>query len=111
VASGGFGTLIVAGIAVQVVNFDALAVFAGALKEVLKADVSVPESAVAILFALALMLLPYYAPALIYARSPERAAKQLRRMSEWILAHSRPLEIVVGLAFGIGFLAKGIPAL
>jgi hypothetical protein len=32
-------------------------------------------------------------------------------MSEWILAHSRPLEIVVGLAFGIGFLAKGIPAL
>ena len=32
-----------AGLVVQIVNFDALAVFSGALKEVVAADVSFPE--------------------------------------------------------------------
>jgi hypothetical protein len=32
-------------------------------------------------------------------------------MSEWIMANSRMLEIVVGLAFGAAFLFKGVTAL
>lgn len=100
-----------AGLVVQVVNFDVLAVLGGALKEVVAADVSFAEAAVAVVFALVAMLIPYWAPALAFAVAPRRAAPMLGRMSRWILGHSRPLEIWVGLLFGVTFLAKGIRTL
>lgn len=111
VARGGLGAMLGAGVIVQIINFDALAVFGGALKEVVAADVSTGEAAAAVLFALALMLIPYYAPVVVYMISPSRAGSGLRRMSDWILGHSKSLEIGVGLAFGIGFLWKGIQGL
>jgi hypothetical protein len=110
-ARGGMGTMIALGLVVQVVNFDAIAVFGGALKEVIGADVSTAEATVAVAFALAVMLLPYWGPAALYAVSPGRAGPMLRRMSGWILGHSRPLEIWVGLLFGAAFLVKGVAAL
>jgi threonine/homoserine/homoserine lactone efflux protein len=108
VATAGLGGMLVAGVVAQVINVDALAVFTGALKEIAEADVSIGEGAVAVLVALAVMLLPYYGPAVFYAVSPARSGKVLRRMSEWLLGHSRGLEIVVGLGFGAVFLGKGI---
>jgi hypothetical protein len=111
VARGGLGAMLGAGVLVQIINFDALAVFGGALKEVVAADVSTGEAAAAVVFALALMLIPYYAPAIVYMISPSGAGSGLRRMSNWILGHSKVLEIGVGLGFGIGFLWKGIQGL
>jgi threonine/homoserine/homoserine lactone efflux protein len=110
-ARGGVGAMVTVGLVVQVVNFDAIAVFGGALKEVIAADVSAPEATVAVAFALVVMLVPYWGPAALYAISARRAGPMLRRMSGWILAHSRPLEIWVGLLFGVSFLFKGLQRL
>jgi hypothetical protein len=63
---------------------------------------------VAVAIALAVMLLPYYLPAVVYAISPRRSGNALGTMSDWLLDHSRALEIVVGIGFGAIFLAKGI---
>jgi Sap, sulfolipid-1-addressing protein len=63
---------------------------------------------VALAIALAVMLTPYYLPAVLYALSPQRSGRVLGRMSDWLLDHSRALEIVVGIGFGAVFLAKGI---
>jgi threonine/homoserine/homoserine lactone efflux protein len=107
-AAAGLGGMLVTGLVAQVINVDAIAVYSGALKEVAESNVSTGEGAVAILVALAAMLLPYYLPALIYTVSPERSARTLPRMSDWLLGHSRIVEIVVGLGFGAIFLAKGV---
>ena len=108
VATGGLRTMLLSGVAAQVVNVDAMTVFTGAIKEAAEASVSSLEAAVALAVGLAVMLIPYYVPALLYAISPERSGVALRRMSDWLLGHSRALEIVVGLGFGAAFLAKGI---
>jgi hypothetical protein len=57
------------------------------------------------------MLIPYYVPAILYAVSPQRSGTALRGMSDWLLGHSRMLEIVVGIGFGAIFVAKGIASL
>lgn len=111
VASSNLSALFLAGIAVQLINIDALAIFTGALKEIASADVSTTEAVVATSFGLAIMLSVYYAPAVIYSLFPARASGWLERMSEWILANSRMLEIVVGIAFGVYFIAKGLVVL
>jgi threonine/homoserine/homoserine lactone efflux protein len=101
-------TLFAAGLAVQVINADALAVFLGGIKEVAQANVSSGQATIAVLVCLACMLIPYYAPMIIYLASPARANTLLGRMIEWMLGNSRALEIWIGLAFGAIFLAKGI---
>lgn len=110
-ARGGLRTMLVTGIVAQIINVDALAVYVGALKEVALSDVSTAGAAGAVLVAMSVMLLPYYAPAVVYAISPKRSGRQLRRMSEWLLGRSRALEIVVGLGFGAIFLYKGMTAI
>jgi threonine/homoserine/homoserine lactone efflux protein len=107
-ASAGLKGMLITGVVAQVINIDAMAVFAGAIKETAEANLSSAQSAIAILVALAVMLIPYYGPAVVYALSPARAGQGLRRMSEWLLGHSRGLEIVVGLGFGGAFLSKGL---
>ena len=111
IATAKLATLFAAGIAVQVINFDAIAVFGGALKEIAEADVTTGQEVFATLFGLAIMLSVYYVPALIYALFPERAGTLLSRMTEWIMRNSRRLEIVVGLGFGAYFLVKGLVVL
>jgi len=111
IASAKLATLFVAGIAVQVINFDAIAVMGGGLKEIAQANLETGETAVATLFLLALMLIPYYAPAVVYALVPGRAGKLLGGMTEWIMSNSRRVEIVTGLAFGVLFLSKGLAVL
>lgn len=106
--SAGLRGMLITGVVAQIINVDAMAVFAGAIKETAEANLSSAQSAIAILVALAVMLSPYYGPAIVYALSPERAGGGLRRMSEWLLGHSRGLEIVVGLGFGAAFLSKGL---
>jgi threonine/homoserine/homoserine lactone efflux protein len=110
-AAGGLRGMLVTGVAAQVINIDALTVFTGAIKEVAEADVSTVQAAVALAIALAVMLTPYYLPAVLYALSPQRSGRVLGRMSDWLLDHSRALEIVVGIGFGAVFLAKGIAGL
>lgn len=111
IATASLGKLFLAGLAVQVINFDAIAVFGGALKEIAAANVSSGQALAAFLFGLALMLTVYYVPALIYMLDRERATAVLGRMSAWIIGHARMLEIVVGAGFGTVFLAKGLAAL
>jgi threonine/homoserine/homoserine lactone efflux protein len=110
-AAAGLGGMLVTGVIAQLINVDALAVYTGALKEVAESSVSTGEGAVAVLVALAVMLLPYYLPVVIFAVSPERSGRALARMSDWLLGHSRMLEIVVGLGFGAIFLVKGAVAI
>jgi Sap, sulfolipid-1-addressing protein len=103
--------MLITGVVAQVINIDAMTVFTGAIKEVAEADVSTLESGVALAFALAVMLIPYYVPAILYAVSPQRSDAVLRGMSDWLLGHSRMLEIVVGIGFGAIFVGKGIASL
>lgn len=110
-ASTGPKTLITAGIAVQVINFDAIAVMAGGLKEIVLGGTTGIASVIAILFLLGLMLLPYYGPAIFYAIRPSAAKPALARMTDWIMAKARILDIVTGLGFGIVFAIKGYQAL
>jgi len=101
----------VAGILVQLINIDAMAVFGVGLKEVPAADVSTAEAVIAVAFGLAVMLVGYYGPAIAVALSPVRARGLLVRMTAWIMAHSKGLEVVVGIAFGLAFLSKGLAVL
>jgi threonine/homoserine/homoserine lactone efflux protein len=110
-ASAKLTRLFATGIIVQVINFDAIAVFGGALKEIAQADVTTREEIFATLFGLALMLSVYYGPAVLYSVVPERAGPILRGMTEWILRNSRMVEIVIGLGFGAMFLYKGLSVL
>lgn len=65
----------------------------------------------ATVFGLAIMLTVYWVPVLLYMIAPGRAVPLLGRMTEWIMANSRVLEIVVGLGFGVYFVAKGLVVL
>ena len=111
IASAPLPKLFVAGILVQLINIDAMAVFGVGLKEVPAADVSTAEALVAVAFGLAVMLAGYYGPAVAVALSPVRARGLLVRMTVWIMAHSKGLEVVVGVAFGLAFLSKGLAVL
>jgi Sap, sulfolipid-1-addressing protein len=111
IASAPLGKLFLAGLAVQVINFDAIAVFGGALKEIAKADITTGQAILATLFGLAIMLSVYYAPAVLYMLVPERSGPILGRLTRWIMANSRMLEVVVGLGFGTVFLLKGLVVL
>jgi hypothetical protein len=59
----------------------------------------------------AVMLVPYYAPVVYFAVRRQRASEGLGRISDWLIAHLRVLEIVAGLAIGLPFLVKGVAAL
>lgn len=111
IASSNLSALFLAGIAVQLINIDAIAVFTGALKEIASAELSTAETVFATLFGLAIMLSVYYVPVVLYMLFPRRSGPWLKQMSEWIMANSRMLEIVVGIAFGVYFLAKGLVVL
>ena len=111
VASANLSALFLYGIAVQLVNIDAIAVFGGALKDIATANITTAETVFATVFGLAIMLSVYYLPAVIYSLFPRRAPGWLKRMSEWILANSRMLEVVVGIGFGIYFILKGLTVL
>jgi threonine/homoserine/homoserine lactone efflux protein len=103
--------LVLVGAIVQIVNSDALAIMAGGLKEVAVAGVTVGEEVIAVGWLLLLMLLPYYLPIVMYAIAPERSSVMLGRFCDWLLAHSRPVEIVTGLVLGGIFLLTGISSL
>lgn len=75
------------------------------------ADATVAQAVVAVVFMLVIVLIPYYAPIVLYVASPEKAGKQLNNMSGWLLSHSRLIEIVVGIGFGALFLSKGLATL
>jgi threonine/homoserine/homoserine lactone efflux protein len=109
-ASSGFGSLVKLGVAVQVINSDALVVYAAGLKEIPLAD---PAPGVATVVAvlvvfLFIMLLPYHLPILVRVAAPERSQRILGGMTEWLLARTRLIEIVVGLGLGGIFLFKGL---
>ena len=53
------------------------------------------------------MLVPYYAPAVDFALRRQRASEGLGRVSDWLIAHLRPLEIGARLVIGLPFLLKG----
>jgi threonine/homoserine/homoserine lactone efflux protein len=110
-AAAGLGAIFLTGIAAQIINSDALAIFGGGLKEVLMADPSVGQALAAVAFMLVIVLIPYYAPIVLYVASPEKAGQQLTNMSGWLLSNSRGIEIVVGLGFGSLFLSNGLAAL
>jgi Sap, sulfolipid-1-addressing protein len=111
IATAKLATLFGAGVLVQVINFDAIAVFGGALKDIGEADITRGQELFATLFGLAIMLSVYYVPVLLYMIDRKRAVPLLARMTEWIMSNLRMIEIVVGLAFGLYFLAKGLVVL
>jgi hypothetical protein len=111
IASARLPAMFAFGIVVQIINIDALAAFAVGVKEIPAADVPTGQAIVAFIVGLAVMLIGYYGPAVFAMLSPERARSVLGRATEWIMAHSKILEVVVGLAFGVVFLAKGLQVL
>jgi hypothetical protein len=111
IASAPLPRMFVMGILVQVINIDAMAVLGVGIKEIVVADVSSAQAAIALLVGLMLMLVVYYGPVVVYQLSPTRALPMLRGMSEWIMGHARPLEIVTGGGLGVIFLWKGLAVL
>lgn len=107
----GLRGVIILGFVAQIINFDAIAVFGGGLKEIIADQPPVWQAVAVVAVMLAVMLIPYYGPGVVYACSPQRAGKALARMSEWLLANARWLEIIVGIGYGSIFLGKGITAL
>jgi threonine/homoserine/homoserine lactone efflux protein len=107
-AAAGLRAMFVTGIAVQIINIDAMAVMSSGLKEIAEANVTSAEAIIAFVVLLAVMLIGYYGPAVVYLLSPARSARVLGRLTEWILQNSRYVEIVVGLGFGAVFLVKGL---
>jgi hypothetical protein len=93
------------------VNSDSLAVMAGGLKEIATADVSTGRAGVALVVLVMLALLPYYVPIVMFAVAPRRAAVLLRDFSNWLLEHTRKVEIVTGIVLGGAFLWKGLATL
>ncbi len=112
-ASSGFGSLFKLGLAVQVINSDALVVYAAGLKEIPLADPAPGTATVVVVLILFLfiMLLPYHLPILLQVVAPQSSQRILGGMTEWLLARTRIIEIVVGLGLGGIFLYKGLSAL
>lgn len=108
VASSAPPRMLLMGALLQVINFDAIAVFGAGVKEVAVADVSPGAAAGAFFVGLALMLVFYYGPAIIYVLFRARAEPPLRAMSQWLIRHARPLEVVTGIVIGALFLWHGI---
>jgi hypothetical protein len=57
------------------------------------------------------MLSVYYVPVVFYMINPKRAVPLVGRVTAWIMGNSRMIEVVVGLGFGVYFLAKGLVVL
>lgn len=53
----------------------------------------------------------YYAPAVYFAIRRQRASEGLGRISDWLINHLRPLEIIAGLVIGLPFLLDGLATL
>jgi threonine/homoserine/homoserine lactone efflux protein len=107
-AVAGLGTMAAAGLVVQIINIDAIAVMSGGLKELAEAALGGVAAAFAVAFLLLVMLIPYYGPALVFLVARARARPMLERMTDWIVAHSRALEMGTGFGFGALFLVKGL---
>ena len=69
----------------------------------------VTGKAVAVAWLLVLMLLRYYVPVVMYVIAPRRSAVLLGHFSNWLLDHSRAVEIVTGFVLGGVFFWKGLP--
>jgi hypothetical protein len=113
IATAKAGALILGGVLVQVINVDAITMLAGGLKEIATEDPYPDPATVIVVVAvfLMVMLIPYHLPLDMYLVSPAKAATTTWTMSEWVLGHARMLEIVVGSAFGVIFLWKGLGVL
>ena len=109
--SSGYKKLFLLGVIVAIVNSDSLAVMSGGLKEIAISDVAAGAVVVALVWLLLLVLLPYYVPILMVAVSPKRSTAIIKRFGDWLLEHSRMLEIVTGLGLGGIFLWKGLSEL
>jgi threonine/homoserine/homoserine lactone efflux protein len=112
-ASGGFGSLFKLGVAVQLINSDALVVYAAGLKEIPLAEPPPGPGTVAIVLIvfLVIMLVPYHLPIDLQVIAPQSSQRILGGMTEWLLARTRLIEIIVGLGLGGIFLYKGLSAL
>ena len=58
-----------------------------------------------------IMLIPYHLPIVLRMIAPQRSQSILGGMTEWLLARTRLIEIIVGLGLGGIFLYKGLSAL
>ena len=112
-ASANFASLFKVGMAVQLINSDALVVYAAGIKEIPLADPQPGIGAVVVVLIvfLFIMLIPYHLPIDLQLIAPQSSQRILGGMTEWLLARTRLLEIVVGLGLGGIFLFKGLTAL
>ena len=112
-ASAGFASLFKLGLAVQLINSDALVVYAAGLKEIPLAEPPPGIGAVVVVLVvfLLIMLVPYHLPIVLQVVAPRSSQRILGGMTEWLLARTRLIEIVVGLGLGGIFLFKGLTAL
>ncbi len=96
----------------QVINSDALVVYAAGLKEIPLADPQPAAATVVIVLIvfLFIMLLPYHLPIVLRTIAPIAHESILGGMTEWLLARTRLIEIIVGLGLGGIFLYKGLGA-
>jgi threonine/homoserine/homoserine lactone efflux protein len=112
-ASANFASLFKIGLAVQLINSDALVVYAAGIKEIPLAEPPPGIGAVVavLIVFLFIMLIPYHLPIILQVFAPQSSQRILGGMSDWLLARTRLIEIIVGLGLGGIFLYKGLSAL
>lgn len=94
-------------LALAVINPN-VAILASGLGAVLTADVSLGGQLVGVALLLAASVVDFVVPALAFALSGQRGRRMLDTATRWLLAHNRPIGIVVLLGFGILFVSRGV---
>jgi threonine/homoserine/homoserine lactone efflux protein len=105
--------LLLAGLAAQIINIDALVIMAGGMKEIALTN-PLPtqlEIALAVLIFVYVMLVPYHLPVELRLVAPGRATAFMTGASGFLTRHAPILETVTGVVLGLLFLLKGLRAL
>ncbi len=94
------------GIAVGAVMLSyALTLAAGA--EILKANVSTSQAAVAYLVFALTSIVTIAAPVVVVVVAPDRSAKVLADWKEWLLGHSRSIALIAAIVIGVFLIVRG----
>jgi threonine/homoserine/homoserine lactone efflux protein len=83
----------------------ALTLAAGA--EILKANVSTSEAALAYLVFALMSIVTIAAPVVVVVIAPDRSEKVLADWKEWLLGHSRSIALIAGMVIGVFLIVRG----
>jgi hypothetical protein len=106
-AQGTVGELLLFGAVAQVVNSDALIVLLPGVRIIATAGLGLAQAAAALVFLVAVLLLPAWLPVAATAAARKPALRLLSRLDDWLRAHERAVSAVTGVGIGAIFILRG----